>query len=542
MNNWGLDTMTDAMRPIARRTLLAGAAASPVLMTLAEARAQGVAPRRGGVLSTIITPEPPILILGVNNQGPTLIVASKIYQGLLTVTPKLDPAPMLAKSWTRSDDGLVYTFTLEQGVKWHDGRDFTADDVVFSLMKFHMEVNPRARAILQRIDKAETPDAHTVRFTLKAPFEPFLLIFDVTGCAIVPKHVYDGTDYRNNPANATPIGTGPFRMAEWQRGNFIRLVRNEQYWKQGQPYLDGITYRIVPDSQSRGLALQTGQVQMTSSNDIEPFDVPRFQQQANLQVAQNGWELFAPLSWIEINNRLDNLKDARFRRAMAHAIDRNFIAQRLWFGVGKAATSPIASSTRFHDPAVQMPGFNPREANALLDAMGLRPNAQGIRASIKMMQLPYGEVWNRLSEYLRQALRQVGIDVTLESTDVAGWVRRLANWEFETTINFVYQWGDPTLGVERTYVTSNIQKVAFTNTAGYSNPEVDRLFEAARNAVSADDRRRLFSDVQKKLVEDVPLVWLMELVFPTIHDRRLRNVITTGTGVHAPYDDVFFAS
>ncbi|WP_239451589.1 ABC transporter substrate-binding protein [Elioraea rosea] len=538
--------MTEARKAatsaLGRRTLLAASAAAPALMTLGEARAQGVAPRRGGVLNTIITPEPPVLILGVNNQGPTLIVASKIYQGLLTVTPSLDPAPDLAKSWTRSDDGLTYTFALQEGVKWHDGRDFTSEDVIFSIMKFHMEVNPRARAILQRIDKAEAPDAHTVRFTLKAPFEPFLLIFDVTACAMVPKHIYDGTDFRNNPANATPIGTGPFKFAEWQRGNFIRMVRNEQYWKPNQPYLDGITWRIVPDSQSRALALQTGQVQMTTSNDIEPFDVPRFQQQPNLTVALNGWEYFSPLSWIEINNRLDNLKDPRFRRAMAHAVDRNFIAQRLWFGVGKPATGPIASTTRFHDPSVQMPAFNPREANAILDGMGLRPNAQGVRASIKLMQIPYGEVWNRLSEYLRQAMRQVGIEVTLESTDVAGWVRRLAAWEFETTINFVYQWGDPTLGVERTYVTSNIQKVAFTNTAGYSNPEVDRLFEAARNAAQAEERRRLFSEAQKKIVEDMPLVWLMELAFPTIHDKRLNNVIRTGTGVHASFDDVFLSA
>ena len=533
--------MTTA-RTLGRRTMLAGTAAAPALMTLAEARAQGVAPRRGGLLNTIITPEPPLLILGVNNQGPTLIVASKIYQGLLSVTPTLEPIPVLARSWTRSEDGLTYTFVLQQGVKWHDGRDFSAEDVIFSIMKFHMEVNPRARAILQRIDRAEAPDAHTVRFTLKAPFEPFLLIFDVTGCAIVPRHIYEGTDFRNNPANATPIGTGPFRFAEWQRGNFIRLVRNETYWREGQPFLDGITWRVVPDSQSRALALQTGQVQMTTSNDIEPFDVPRFQAQPNLQVALNGWEYFSPLSWIEINHRLDTLKDARFRRAMAHAVDRNFIAQRLWFGMGKPATGPIASTTRFYDPAAQMPAFNPREAIAILDGMGLRPNAQGIRASFRMLQLPYGEVWNRLSEYLRQAMRQVGIEVTLESTDVAGWVRRLANWEYETTINFVYQWGDPTLGVERTYVTSNIQRIAFTNTAGYSNPEVDRLFEAARNAGDANERRRFFSEVQKKLVEDVPLVWLMELAIPTIHDRRLQNVITTGTGVHKSFDDVFLAA
>lgn len=535
--------MTDPRTPaLGRRAVLAGTAAAPILLTLDQARAQGVAPRRGGVLNTIITPEPPLLILGVNNQGPTLIVGGKIYQGLVKLSPRLEPLPELAKSWSVSPDGRVYTFTLQDNITFHDGKPCTAEDVIFSVTRFHMEVNPRARAILQQIEKAEAPDPKTVVFTLKAPFEPFLLIFDVTACAIVPKHIYDGTDYRNNPNNATPIGTGPFKMAEWQRGNFIRLVRHEQYWKPGQPYLDGIIYRVVPDSQSRALALQTGQVQMTQFNDIEPFDVPRFRAQPNLAVAIDGWELFSPLSWIEINHRMKPLDDPRFRRAMAHAVDRGFIAQRLWFGVGRPATGPIASTTRFFDPAVKMPDFNPREATALLDGMGLRPNADGVRASIRMMQLPYGEVWNRLSEYLRQALRQVGIAVELESTDVAGWVRRLANWEFETTINFVYQWGDPTLGVERTYVSSNIQKVAFTNTAGYVNPEVDKLFEQARVEAEAEKRRVLFSEVQKKLVADMPLVWLMELAFPTIHDKRLQNVITTGTGVHASFDDVFFAS
>ena len=92
-------------------------------------------------------------------------------------------------------------------------------------------------------------------FTLNAPFEPFLLMFDVTACAIVPKHIYDGTDYRTNPANQKPIGTGPFQFVEWQRGNFIRMKKFDDYWKPGQPYLDEIIYRIIPDSQSRALAL-----------------------------------------------------------------------------------------------------------------------------------------------------------------------------------------------------------------------------------------------------------------------------------------------
>jgi peptide/nickel transport system substrate-binding protein len=227
---------------------------------------------------------------------------------------------------------------------------------------------------------------------------------------------------------------------------------------------------------------------------------------------------------------------------MSHAIDRGFIAQRLWFGVGKPATSPVASTTRFHDPQVVLPGFDPRAAAQLLDAAGLRPNAQGVRASVKHLVLPYGEVWSRLAEYIRQSLRQVGIAVELESTDAGSWARRIANWEYETSINFLYQFGDPTLGVERTYVSTNIQRIVFTNTGGYSNPRVDELFAAARNAAQPEARRAAFSEVQRILVDEVPQLWLLEMAFPTIHERRLRNVVTTATGVHASFDDVFLAS
>lgn len=522
---------------LSRRGLLAASA----LMTAGQVFAQGAAPKRGGTLTLPLTPEPPILILGVNSQGPTLVAASKIYQGLFKYSPKLEPLPELAKSWELSEDKRTYTFRLQKGVKFHDGKPMTAEDVIFSVMQFHMELAPRARGIFAKIKEATAPDPLTVRMTLDSPFEPFLLMFDVTTCAIVPKHVFEGSPFRTNPMNQTPIGTGPFRFVEWQRGNFIRLRRFDDYWKPGQPYLDEIIFRIIPDSQSRSLALQTGQVQMTSGNDIEPFDVPRFREQPNLEVITRGWEYFSPLMWIETNHRVKPLDDVRVRQAISHAIDRDFVVRRLWFGVGKPATSPISSTTRFHDPASKLPAHDPRAAAALLDAAGLRPNAQGVRFSIRHLTLPYGEVWSRLAEYIRTSLRGVGIEVTLESTDAGGWARRVSDWDYDTTINFLYQFGDPTLGVERTYVSTNIQKSVFTNTGGYRNEQVDALFTRARTEADPAARQQAFTEVQRLLTTEIPQIWLMEMAFPTIADRKLRNIVQIGTGIHASYDDVFLA-
>ena len=145
----------------------------------------------------------------------------------------------------------------------------------------------------------------------------------------------------------------------------------------------------------------------------------------------------------------------------------------------------------------------------------------------------------RLSEYFRTALRQVGIEVVLETTDAGAWAKRISDWDYETSTNYLSQYGDPTLGVERSYVSSNIKKITFTNTGGYANPKVDELFKTARESADAAVRARAFSDVQKILCEDIPQIWLMEMTWPTIHDKKLHNVIRTGMGPASGFPDVY---
>ena len=518
---------------------MAGVSGAAMVWRVPRAWAQTAKP--GGTLNSLLTPEPAILIPGVNSQAPSLIVQSKMYQSLFEFSPTLEVKPLLARAWEVSPDKTRYTFHLQEGVVFHDGTPMTADDVIFSIMKFHFELAPRARGVFANIKEASAPDPQTVAITLSDPFEPFLLMFDVTAVAIVPKHIYDGTDYRNNPANQHPVGTGPFAFHEWQRGSFIRLRKFDKYWKPGEPYLDEIIYRIVPDSQSRALALQTGQVQLSAANDIEPFDVPRFQQQPNLTVETKGWEYFAPVMWLELNHRVKPLDDARVRQAISLAVDRDFILKRLWFGIGRQATGPVASVTRYYDTALTPLPHDPKRALALLDEAGLKAGTDGVRFTIRHLVLPYGEVWSRLSEYLRASLKAVGIELTLESTDTGGWARRVSDWDYDTTINYLYQYGDPTLGVERTYVSTNIKKVVFSNTGGYSNPEVDQLFAQARKEAEPAARQKTFTAVQQLLVQQMPQVWLLEMAFPTIHERKLHDVIEFGTGVHAPFDDVYIA-
>ena len=238
---------------------LIGSAATTLALSGTGARAEE--PRRGGVMNIILQPEPATLVLALNITSQNQLVAPKIYSGLLTYGFDLKPLPNLATSWDISPDGLTYTFQLAKNAKWHDGEPFTADDVIFTTRDMLPEVHARARVNFSQVASVEAPDPHTVVFRLKTPYPGFIYAFEASSAPMMPKHIYAGTDYRNNSANARPIGTGPFRFKEWQRGSIIRMERNPDYFKPGLPYLDGINFVVIPDGAQRLIALESGQVQ-----------------------------------------------------------------------------------------------------------------------------------------------------------------------------------------------------------------------------------------------------------------------------------------
>jgi peptide/nickel transport system substrate-binding protein len=510
-----------------------------LLSAAALAMAAGAAfaePQRGGRVDVVIQPEPPGLMLGLLQNGPTQMVAGNIYEGLLRYGSDLQPQPGLAREWEVSEDGLTYTFRLHENVTWHDGAPFTADDVVFSVDVFLRETHPRLRVSLEHVESVTAVDAHTVQFTLKNPFGPFLGIFEVGTMPMVPKHIYEGTDFRNNPANATPIGTGPFKFAEWVQGSYIHLVRNEDYYLDGKPYLDEIFWRVIPDAAARAVAFETGEVDVLPGGSVENFDVPRLTAMEGVCSTGAGWEYFGPHSWMWINLREGPTTDPRFRQAIMYAMDREFARDVVWNGFGKVATGPVSSSTRYYSDDVTQYDYDPEKAKALLAEMGYDGTP------IRLVPLPYGETWQRWAEAVRQNLLDVGIEVELVATDVAGWNQRTSEWDFDLAFTYLYQYGDPALGVARTYISSNIAKGSpWNNVSGYVNEEVDRLFAEGAVAVGDDARQALYDEMQKTVVDEVPVAWLLELEFPTIYRCEVNDLVTTAIGVNDGFRDAWLA-
>lgn len=497
------------------------------------AAAAAQTPKPGGIANVIIQPEPPGLMVAMVQNGPTQMVAGNIYEGLLRYNAKLEPQPGLAESWTVGGDGKVFTFKLKKGVVWHDGKPFSAADVLFTV-EFIKQTNPRARANLVMVESVTAPDDSTVVFTLKQPFGPFLGIFEVGSMPMVPKHIYDGIDWKTAPANNTPIGTGPFMFKEWQKGSFIRLVKNPNYHVKGQPYLDEIYWHVIPDAAARSVAFETGKIDVLPGGSVENFDVPRLSKLKDVCVTGKGWEFFGPLSWMWLNNRQGPTSNKLFRQAVMYAVDRDFGKNVVWNGLGNVATGPISSATRFFDKSLAKYKYDPAKAKALLKEAGYKGE------KVRFMPLPYGETWQRWGEAVRQNLQDVGINIEMVATDVPGYNQKLSEWDYDIGFSYLYQYGDPALGVGRSYITSNIAKGSpFNNVEGYSNPEVDRLFAEAAVAFPDAKRQEIYNQVMKILIDDVPVAWLLELEFPTIYRCKVKDLVTTGIGVNDGFRDTW---
>ncbi|SSW65793.1 Heme-binding protein A [Achromobacter veterisilvae] len=498
---------------------------------------QALAQTKGGTLNMIVQPEPPVIVTAINQQGPTQFVAGKIYESLLTYSTELKPQPGLAKSWEASPDGLTYTFHLQENVKWHDGKPFTAEDVVFSLADMLPKTHARARVILNKfVDSVQAPDAKTVVVKLKSPFPAFMLMFEPGFAPIMPKHLYAGTDYMTNPANQKPVGTGPFMFKEWKRGEYIKLTRNPDYWKPGKPYLDELVFNVIPDAASRSVAFERGSVDVLRGGDVDNVDIKRLRALPKVEYTTAGWEMFSPQAYLIFNMRKPPFDNLKVRQAVMAAINRNLVVNNIFFGLGKVSTSPFVTTEMFYDKNMPPLAFDMKKARALIKESGIKPGDYTIR----QLSFPYGSTWDRLGEYTKQALEQLGFKVNVESTDAGGWASRTGNWDFDMTTTFTYQYGDPALGVQRLYISSNIVKGSpFANVQGYSNPETDKLWEAAASEVDSAKRQEIYTKLQTTLVDEIANGFLVDMEFPTLYRANVKNLVKTAIGLNETFDDVY---
>ncbi|MFN8636166.1 MAG: ABC transporter substrate-binding protein [Chloroflexota bacterium] len=482
--------------------------------------------RPGGTLVIGAGNDPGQFNPGITTAGGTHFVTGNIYNGLLMLDEAFNPQPDLAESWSVSPDGTTYTFNLAHNVTWHDGQPFTSADVKFTfeevLLKFHARTKAGLEGVLAGID---TPDDYTVVMRFNQPYGPLLQRLDVVEAPILPKHVYAGTDIQNNPANNQPIGTGPFKFAEYAKGDRVRLVGNESYFKPGLPYLDELVFRIIPQATTATLAFEAGEVDYLIS--VPGPDMARLKAMTGVTIASTsaGSGGSNCQDTLVYNLRKAPLNVVGVRQALAYAIDRQRILDEVKFGQGRVAISPISSALAWaHNPNVPTYAFDPAKARELLDQAGYPAQAGASRFSLTF---PHPTSFAKQGEVIRENLAAVGIDVQLQPLEVnaaneATYVRA----DFDIGYGSYCNGPDPEIGVTRAFVTSNIKPIPFANGAAYSNPRVDALFVQAASTVDRTQRAALYAEIQNILVQEVPYWWITEsdqirAIGPGFHDLNI---------------------
>ncbi len=481
-----------------------------------SAPALAQAPVRGGVGVIVIQADPGHLNPAISTGGGVHAVADSLYNALIELDRDLKPQPELARRWTVSERGTLYTFQLAPNVKWHDGAPFTSADVKFTfdelLLKHHARTKAGIGAVIAAI---ETPSPDVVVFRLRKPYGALLQLLNVTEAPILPKHLYQGSDPLTNPVNHKPVGTGPFKLESYRTDQQVVMVRNPDYFKPGLPYLDRLVFRVVPDANAQTVALLAGEADYLPL--VSAPDVERLRARPELTVTQTAFGTGGGncISTLAFNLERKALADLRVRQAVAHAIDREQILRDVQFGLGRVPAAPISSGLAWAHAPGSLARYprNLQRAAELLDAAGLKAGADGVRLSLEMVHFP---TFNRVGEVIRLNLGKVGIKVVQKPLDRAAFVDTVfAQRAFDLTLISYCNGADPDSGVRRMYMSNNIGNIPFSNAAAYRNPEVDRLFALAAETENHDARARHYAAVQQIIADELPYWWLVETVVST---------------------------
>jgi peptide/nickel transport system substrate-binding protein len=305
---------------------------------------------------------------------PSHDVAGLVYNGLIKYDKDMNIIGDLAESWSVSPNGLVITFKLRKGVKWHDGHPFTAADVLYT---YQVTIDPKTPTAYAgdflKVKKAEVLDDYTFRVAYDQPFAPALISW---GSSILPKHLLAGIDITKSPLTRHPIGTGPYKFKEWVAGQKIVLVSNPDYFE-GRPYIDGYITRIIPDMATLFLELRAQGIDLS---DLSPLQYTR-QTQNNL--FKNNFNKYRYLgfkyTYLGYNLKNQLFTDKRVRQALSYAINKEEIISGVLLGLGKPATGPYKPGTWAYNGNVKIYNYNPQKARELLKEAGWQNvNSDGI--------------------------------------------------------------------------------------------------------------------------------------------------------------------
>jgi peptide/nickel transport system substrate-binding protein len=453
------------------------------------------------------------LIPNITNDAPSHAVGDLLYNGLVKVDRDLRLVGELARSWEFSRDCLTLTFRLHDDVRWHDGRPFTADDVVFTWAAM---VNPKTpnpyKSDLQDVERVEALDPHTVRVTYARPYAKALLSW---GMKILPRHLLEeyveAGKLREAPQNwSAPVGTGPYRFQEMKSGEKIVLVANQEYFA-GRPHISRVVYRIIPSQATIFLELKAKGV------DVAGLTALQYTRQTEYPAFERAYNKFrypgSGYTYLGFNLQDPRFADHRVRMAFAHAINKQEILQGVVFGLGREATGPFRPGTWAENPDVRPVPHDLPRAQALLAAAGwTQRNADGLLVkdgrpfTFELLTNQGNDERKKIAEIIQASLRELGVGVEIRVLEWASFLKEHVNKRRFDAI--VLGWGTGIDPDQYLIWHSSQMGPDQLNVISYRNREVDALLEKGRATCEQSERVATYHRLHALLAADQPVIFL----------------------------------
>lgn len=473
----------------------------------------------------------------------TCDIQQNVVEGLIITNDKNEYIPVLAKAIPTFENGGIkknadgtydMTWHLQPGVKWSDGAEFTADDVLFTLDFVKHTPDVYNQSQYNHIVSAKVIDKNTITMKWDGLYTFYPGLFE----AILPKHILGklgwGEIAKSDGYNRGPqfIGTGPFMFKEWKTGEYIRLVRNPNYWRGKQyPKLDEMVFQFVPDQNARFNAMKSGRyhigeieaTQVKGMNGANGFSVKMVPSNVFYFI---GFNVASP------GGRPELFGDQRVRQAFYYAINRKAIVDQLLEGTVKIANSPIPSSSPYCNTQMRAPEYNPAKAKQLLAEAGWKPGSDGIlqkngvRFSFKWLCNSARADRIAIAQVVQAQLKEVGINSTMETLEASAWTQRWRSFNYEVQIGGWFMGSD--VSPTNYYCTRNGVQGS-NNFTGFSNPDLDKLMLQSDKVFDFKTRKPMLDKIQQVLLDQSYNIYLYYKDAPWVVSNKLTNFRGSGT-------------
>jgi peptide/nickel transport system substrate-binding protein len=450
---------------------------------------------------------------------------------LVEMTDDYKVSPGLVESWEFSDDGLTVTMKVRQGVTWHDGEPFTAEDVKFNLEEM-VPLTGTGAPLAATFDSVTVEDEETVVVKLKSVYGPFMEALSQQ--AVVPKHLYEGTDYVTNPANMAPVGTGALKFESFSPGSEVVLVKNPDWWK-GETDVDRAIFPIMTDQNARTLSLLSGELDAAV---IDPSQQDQVTNSENLELMQRG--SFTQMISVTFNSRSPELTDPEVRRLIFAAMDRDKVTELGVNGLGSPAQGYMPDTMSWAQNAdIDFDSDFPRDIEAIeegLDDAGYPVGADGWRMTLDVNYISALSDVAATAEVLKASLEEVGIQLNLVGTAEPVFIDNVfTNPTFDLSLLRNTAGADPSVGIS-VWLTCNSASAPFRNGSGVCDSELDEAATGAVTNLDRDVRAEYLGEMQERaneLMYWAPLTWT-NASFNTVNTERWSHLADGQTQTNSP--------